>query len=86
MNDTQFKELKDKLDVIIRLLALNLVKDAKTQKDKIIALSSFGFRPSQIAEILGTTSNTVRVALSKARKEKRKGSSQQTSKEKQNVR
>lgn len=71
MNDEQFKELKNKLDVIIRLLSLNLVKDMNFQKDKIVTLSSFGFEPSQIAELLGTTANTVRVALSVARKKTR---------------
>ena len=68
MNDEQFKELKDKLDVITRLLALNIVKDMKLQKDQILTLSSFAFQPSQIAELLGTTANTVRVTLSTARK------------------
>ena len=72
MEDKQFDELKEKLDVITKLLALNLVKDMELQKDQIITLSSFGFQPSQVADLLGTTANTVRVALSKARKKARK--------------
>ena len=72
MEDKQFKELKEKLDVITKLLTLNLVKDMELQKDQIIALSSFGFQPSQIADLLGTTANTVRVTLSMARKKMRK--------------
>jgi len=69
MNEEQFKILKDKLEIIIKLLSHNLVKDLKYQKDKIIMLSSIGYKPSEIAEMLGTTANTVRVTLSEARKE-----------------
>jgi len=72
MDDRQFEELKEKLNVITKLLALNLVRDIKIQKDQIIALSSFGFKPSEIAELLGTTANTVNVALSRARKKESK--------------
>lgn len=72
MNDEQFKELTDKLKLITKLLSVNLVKDFKTQKEQIIMLSSFGFQPIEIAELLNTTSNTVRVALSRARKKKHK--------------
>jgi DNA-directed RNA polymerase specialized sigma24 family protein len=64
-------EISKKMDRVIRLLALNLIKDMKTQKEKILTLSSFGFGPSEIAELLGTTSGTVSVALSQARKKKK---------------
>jgi len=78
LEQKQFEEIKEKIDLIIRLLALNLVKDAETQKDKIIALRNLGFKPAEIAEILGTTANTVRVTLSKIR---RKSSSKKAEKE-----
>lgn len=68
MDEKQFKEITSKMDLVVRLLALNIVKNLKVQKDKIIALSSFGFGPSEIAKLLGTTSNTVNVALSEMRK------------------
>jgi DNA-directed RNA polymerase specialized sigma24 family protein len=68
MDQAQYKEISDKMDKIIRLLALSVVKDMKTQKDKILYLTSFGFGPSDIATLIGTTSNTVNVALSKTRK------------------
>lgn len=71
MEKEQFKELTYKLNLITRLLALNLVKDMKTQSEKIIVLASFGFGPSNIAEMLGT-SNTVSVALSNIRSKKKK--------------
>lgn len=68
MDERQFKEVINKMDLIVRLLALNIVKDLKVQKDKIMTLSSFGFGPSEIARLLGTTPNTVNVALSEVRK------------------
>jgi DNA-binding CsgD family transcriptional regulator len=72
MDEKQFEEITNKIDLIVRLLALNIVKDQKIQKDKIIALSSFGFAPFEIAKLLGTTRNTVNVALSEMRKKTKK--------------
>lgn len=46
-----------------RLLALLLTKDLK-QSEAISELSRAGFQPRDIADVLGTTSNTVSVALS----------------------
>jgi len=68
MDERQFRELKDRLSVIEKLLAISLVKEKSSQKDRILALSSFNFTNSQIAEFLGTTSNAVRVVLSRERK------------------
>jgi len=72
MDEKQFMEITGKMDLIVRLLALNIVKDLKVQKDKIVALSSFGFGPSEIAKLLGTTPNTVSVALSEIKKKAKK--------------
>ena len=68
MNEEQFKEIAEKMNVLIRLMASIVVKDMKTQKEKILYLSSLGFGPTDIARFLGTTSNTVNVALSQSRK------------------
>ena len=78
MEEKQFKELTDKLNLMTRLLALNLVKDLKTQSEKIVVLSSFGFGPSNIADMLGTSSNTVNVVLSSIRSKKKKQSTEAT--------
>jgi len=64
-------EVASKLDVLIRLIAIGLCAD-KSQKEKIQILDSAGLPPKQIAEILGTTPNTVSVALVGLRKERRK--------------
>jgi len=57
---------------IARLLTLLLTKDM-TQKGKIELLSSAGLQPKEIAELIGTTPNTVSVTLSTIRRESAKG-------------
>jgi len=61
-----------KLSVITRLLALSL-PNTINQDQKIVILSGMGLGPKEIAVILGTTSNTVSVELSKMKKSKKKG-------------
>lgn len=68
----QFRKLMEKLNLIIQLLALNLVRDMKTQKEKIIALHSLGIRPSKIAKLLNISDNYVNVTLSNFRKKQKK--------------
>ena len=65
-----WSEVSTKLDTLIRLSALNVVKDLKTQKEQIATLSDAGFQPKEIASILRTTSNTVSVTLTEIRKER----------------
>jgi hypothetical protein len=66
-------EVAEKLDVLIRLQATALVAPMDSSKDKILFLAKVGLRPTLIAEILGTTTNHVNVALSKERKTKDRG-------------
>lgn len=73
MNNDQFTEISKKLDTLSRLLALSLVAEKK-QQDQIMLLGNVGLQPKEIADILDTTPNTVRVTLSTMRKNKRKGS------------
>jgi len=68
--DPQLSEISKKLDTLIRLSALDLVRDTKTQKEQIALLSDAGFRPVEIAGILGTSRNTVDVTLHTIRKER----------------
>jgi DNA-binding CsgD family transcriptional regulator len=68
VDQAQYKELSSKMDTIIRLLALNVVKNIKKQNEKILYLTSYGFGPTEIANLIGTTANTVNVSLSKSRK------------------
>jgi CRP-like cAMP-binding protein len=63
-----FSVLAAKLDMLIRLQATAMVDRLGTQREKIAFLSKVGLTPKAIADILGTTSNTVSVALAKMKK------------------
>jgi DNA-binding CsgD family transcriptional regulator len=62
--DTQ---LRDKMDRMLRLVGMIAVKGL-SQTEQIATLSRSGFSPKEIAGVLGTTANTVRVALVGIRK------------------
>ncbi len=66
-NDDQHLEV---LREISKLLVVNLKREAN-QTDLIIELDKSGFTPKRIAELLGTTANTVSVALSQKKKKKK---------------
>jgi len=61
--------IAQKLDTLIRLQAHLAVGGLASQKEKILFLGRVGLATKEIAEILGTTTNTVSVALSNARKD-----------------
>ena len=69
MDETQFRQLSDKMDIIIKLLALNAV-EGKELKNQVVILSSFGFQPKQIADMLGKTPNHISVILHGLRRER----------------
>jgi DNA-binding CsgD family transcriptional regulator len=71
MEEKYYKELSEKLDTIIKLLAMQSLGD-KTGREAISLLANIGFQPRDIATMIGTTPNTVSVALSEMKK-KRKG-------------
>jgi len=64
----QDEEILRKLNLLVILQAKNSVNDLNGQKEKILYLSRAGMTPSEIAIVLDTSSNTVNVALSNARK------------------
>jgi DNA-binding CsgD family transcriptional regulator len=59
------------LNTLIKLNTLSLI-EGKSQTEKIFLLSKVGFAPKEIAALIGTTPNTVRVALATMRKSGRK--------------
>jgi hypothetical protein len=59
------------LEEVVRLLAIQLRREAESQAHAIEEMSRAGFGPKRIAELLGTTPNTVNVALSTAKKRRR---------------
>jgi DNA-directed RNA polymerase specialized sigma24 family protein len=66
LDRTRFEE------IAVRLLGVIAVKGLP-QVQQIAVLSRVGFPPKWIAEVLGTTPNTVRVALVSIRKAGRQG-------------
>jgi hypothetical protein len=66
MGDSENNLILAELRKITKLLVLNLNQD-RSQNDLITAMSKIGFQPKEIAELIGTTSNTVSVAKAKAK-------------------
>jgi DNA-directed RNA polymerase specialized sigma24 family protein len=66
----QLSDIAQKFDRLIRLQALQIIEKKETQKEQIALLSDVGFQPVEIAGILGTSRNTVNVALHGIRKER----------------
>jgi len=64
-------EIIQRLDTLIKLVATSLLAE-KSQREQIELLSKVGLAPKEIAELIGTTPNTVRVALTAIRKAKKK--------------
>jgi predicted transcriptional regulator len=64
------KSTMDPADEVARLLALLIRLQVKSQSQAIVELDHVGFGAKRIAEFLGTTPNTVSVALQKKRARK----------------
>jgi DNA-directed RNA polymerase specialized sigma24 family protein len=56
------------LDELARLLALQIRLSLNSQAQAITELARIGLPPRRIAELLGTSANTVNVSLQKAKK------------------
>lgn len=67
MDSSLEKDILVALEKIAKLLSLIATK-GESQKQQIALLNSVGFQPKEIAELLGTTPNNVRVALVSIRK------------------
>lgn len=68
--DELLKEISDKLDLLARLVAADVVKPAKVEQEKIDFLSSLGFRPVEIAKFLNKSPDNINVQLNLIRKKK----------------
>ena len=64
------KDVVKKLDALIRLQVTQM-GEGKTRSEQMWIFSVAGLAPREIATILGTSSNAVRVSLSNRRKTKR---------------
>lgn len=70
MSKEQFEELAQKLNTLIRLVAGNLLKDAKNKTRKVEILHNLGLPTKEIALLVGTSDATVEVMKSRLRKRK----------------
>ncbi len=69
--ETSTDTLARQLERIANLLAL-LVTHGKPQMEQIAVLSGAGYSSAEIAQLVGTTRNTVSVALSQMKSRKQK--------------
>ena len=69
MSEQLLRELNDNLKTLVRLNALAIV-GGRSQREQIHLLSKVGFSPKQIADLIGTSANTVSVELSRKRQER----------------
>ncbi len=58
MNEEQFKELMNTLEILSKLVSMSVVQ-GKPLKEQVQTLYKVGLTPTQIAEILGTTRNNI---------------------------
>jgi DNA-directed RNA polymerase specialized sigma24 family protein len=79
IDSNQFQQLISALQKTSDMLALNLVKDCKTQKEKIESLATLGYAASDIAKILNIYSGTVRKDLLRAKTAKSNKKNEQES-------
>ncbi len=60
------EDINNKMKFFLRLKAKEFLED-KDSKEQIKSLSSMGFKPMEISEILGKTKNNVNTQLSQLR-------------------
>jgi len=65
--EVKIDKLANEVEIIRKILIYSQIKNMQ-QKESIPFLSSLGYQPREIAELIDTTANTVRVALSNYRK------------------
>ena len=67
MNKDLLKSIDQKLSVMIKLLAMNAVKE-KNEKEQMVFLKQMGLNSTEIGAILGKSPTNVRVQLSVKKK------------------
>lgn len=65
------RSMEERQKSMFRLQAMAALQ-GKPQREQIERLHDFGFQPRDIAQVVGTTSNSVRVALVRLRKSRKK--------------
>lgn len=70
-SDKHFEELSEKLDILIKLTAMNALRE-RTLTDQVEILSTIGLEPKEIATILGSDPATISTLKSRAKKKRTK--------------
>ncbi|MFH1399444.1 MAG: hypothetical protein ABIG95_05020 [Candidatus Woesearchaeota archaeon] len=63
------KDISNKLDMLVKLTAFQIVKD-QSLKDQVVFLSGIGIQPKEIANILNKSPNHIYVMMNKIKKSK----------------
>jgi len=71
MSKEQFEELAQKLDTIIKLIAGNLLKDAKNKTQKVEILYNLGISTKEIAQLVDISDASVETLKTRLRKKTR---------------
>ena len=80
MTDELLKRIAGKLDIITKLLCSKCI-EGKSSTDSILALENIGVERKLIAELTGSTPNSIRVTISAAKKKSKEKPGRQKSKE-----
>jgi DNA-binding NarL/FixJ family response regulator len=75
--DKLLTEISEKMDKVLRLLAMETVKGVTAEQGKIELLDSLGFRPIEIAKLLNKSPDNVSVQLNVIRKKREKAAKTQ---------
>jgi len=67
----QLRNISEKLDVLIKLTAINVVS-GKSVTDQIDTLDSIGLKPTEISKILGKPPNTITGIIARLKKRKKR--------------
>ena len=70
MSDEILKEMSNKLDILIKLIASETIEGDESKTDSILKLGTLGLDRNLIAEIVGTTTGTVSTRLAEAKKKR----------------
>ena len=68
MDERQFSIIVDKMDKMLKLLAIETVKGKEKEQDKIDLLESIGFKSSEIDRLLGKSPGYSSVVIAQLKK------------------
>jgi len=70
--DKLLTQISEKMDKMLRLLAVETVKGIEKEQDKVELLDLLGFRPVEIAKLLNKSQDNINVQLNIIRKKREK--------------